>query len=453
MKKRYAIPLTLLCVTALAAGTTYAFLPWRDFAGRQLQRVLQDKGFDNVRLTVASAGLTGATLRDITIGADNPLTLRDLSLHYDIRELWDGNLRDLALDDLAVTVRQDQGRWLLQGFAPRESAAPFAFPDSAAAAHARVPFDTVKATNTNLAVAAEAWRTTMTLDAEWARTPHPRLTAATDAITFENDALAITSAKAETTVTLPAGTPEWTGTWSVRDIRVKGNDMVPPLDAAGTLRAAATTLTIDGTLQSADGKTTAAFKMAQDLSNGAKSRLTVTSARMPWKSGTLGVRNVNIPLRGDAPIHLDLRVDNVSVDELMQAMTGKRVTATGAVSGTLPVTIGRDGTITPGKGALAAAEPGTITMPPDAIPGDNPQIALTRDILKHFNYSLLSITTEAGQDGRPAILLTLEGNNPDVQGGRAVKLNVRLTGDVLDFIQQNIMLLSSPEKLLQQDNP
>ena len=46
-------------------------------------------------------------------------------------------------------------------------------------------------------------------------------------------------------------------------------------------------------------------------------------------------------------------------------------------------------------------------------------------------------------------MMTLQGNNPKVYKGKPVKLNVHLTGDILDVVRQS-MLTSNPTKLLQQ---
>ena len=137
----------------------------------------------------------------------------------------------------------------------------------------------------------------------------------------------------------------------------------------------------------------------------------------------------------------------------MQILTRERVSATGSVSGDLPLIIERNGNFSFGKGKLQADSPGTITLPPDAIPGDNAQIAMTRDILKNFHYKILSLSISSGMDGKTPILITLEGNNPDMYNGKPVKINVRLSGDVLNLIRQNVLFLTDPKSILKQGYP
>ena len=90
-------------------------------------------------------------------------------------------------------------------------------------------------------------------------------------------------------------------------------------------------------------------------------------------------------------------------------------------------------------------------MPPDVIPGGGQQIEMTRNILKNFNYNQLQVDiSEEGAD-RIAILLALKGSNPNVQNGRAVHLNVRLGGDVLEFIRSNVIMITQSQSLFRQE--
>ena len=172
------------------------------------------------------------------------------------------------------------------------------------------------------------------------------------------------------------------------------------------------------------------------------------SFSMPWNGGTIAVNNVNIPLSGTKAFTVPIEIKSVSVDALLQPLTGKRATATGTVSGTLPLTIKPDGyAFLPGS--LSAEQPGTIIMAPDAIPVDNAQLDLLRDVMKDFHYKLLSLGVDNDKKNRLSVTLSLEGNNPAVYNGRPVKLNVHLGGDVLDFVRSS-MSLNDPRDLVKQ---
>lgn len=181
--------------------------------------------------------------------------------------------------------------------------------------------------------------------------------------------------------------------------------------------------------------------------------LNIGSAALSWKGGELTARNVHIILSASPVTKFDVHIQHVSVDELLQALTGNRVSATGAVSGTLPVIVGNDGTISFGQGSLKTDAPGTLSMPPESIPGDNAQVDLLRNILKNFHYNGLSIKMGNSGGNRISVLISLQGNNPDMYNGRLVNLNVNLTGDVLDYIKQNVLLLTNPQSFLNQGQP
>jgi hypothetical protein len=76
-------------------------------------------------------------------------------------------------------------------------------------------------------------------------------------------------------------------------------------------------------------------------------------------------------------------------------------------------------------------------------------VALVREILKDFHYTSLSFYLNSGKDKRTEIRMSLEGSNPEVQGGRTVKMNVNLSGDVLGFAQQNLLWLTDPRKIIE----
>lgn len=244
---------------------------------------------------------------------------------------------------------------------------------------------------------------------------------------------------------------EWSGIWQLQNIDLKNMEL-PPLAADGTIDAKPEKITVRGNISSTDGTTRAEFVFEHLPATPEKSLLTVTSARMPLSGGNISVHHLRVPINSTEPIHVRLEVQSIAIGSVLASLTGQRATATGLVSGLLPVSIARDGTYTFQRGTLQAEAPGTITLAPDAIPGDNQQVAILRDVLKNFHYSNLLIGINSDKDNKLSAQLVLEGSNPEAYDGRPVKLNVNLTGDVLDFVQHNMMAISNPEKLLRQDS-
>lgn len=177
--------------------------------------------------------------------------------------------------------------------------------------------------------------------------------------------------------------------------------------------------------------------------------LHVPSASMSFMGGHLTTKDLTIPLEEPRIIHLNLDLHRVSVANLFGMLAGTKTVATGRISGTLPITINADRTIVFHKGELKSERAGTIIMPPEIIPGDHAQVEFVRQVLKNFHYDLLLMTLNSTQDNKMVIGLRIEGKNPDVMNGREIKLNVNLTGDMINLVQQNMMIFGDPHKLLE----
>lgn len=188
--------------------------------------------------------------------------------------------------------------------------------------------------------------------------------------------------------------------------------------------------------------------MDAPLDNIQAGTLTVEQASMPFMGGQVRSKKLIVPLQEPRTIDTTLELKHVSVAALLEIMTGKNTSATGTISGALPVTLRADNTFLVHDAELKSDQAGKIMLPPELIPGDHPQVDFVRNVLKDFHYDLLSMRLNSGKDDKLTIGLRLSGNNPDVMDGRAIKLNVNLTGDMLNFIQQNVLLMSDPKRLL-----
>jgi Dicarboxylate transport len=242
-----------------------------------------------------------------------------------------------------------------------------------------------------------------------------------------------------------------TATWAIDGIHVTAGELdIPVLNGAGNITLDKNTITMDGELRNTDKSYRASFVLNYPMLAPTTAQLHLITATFPWNKGKISTKNVLIPLNGKAAIKMNMVVQKIPVDTLMQMLTGVATPATGVVSGTLPVTLKPDGNIMIGEGKLQTESPGTIALSPETIPGDNEQIALVRDIMKNLHYKVLSIGMNNDKKGKLSVLLALEGNNPDVANGREVKLNVQLTGDVLNLIQQSLLSLIDPNMFLKQ---
>ncbi len=445
MKKRFVF-LAVIAVLVLAAVA----LPWKAFLETQLKKQLEARGFQNVQLTVSHLGLNGLVLKDVSIGAENPLHLNQLTLGFSLPALLTGNMSDIAIAGLSLDMSKQNESWVISGLTPSRDGDKTSLPvtDEALAA---IPFDSVELENSQLHIATPQWQVNMPLDLSWHKTPVPELLYEASGLNLKARDITATTGSIKLKAVLDKTARKWTGEWQINDVNLTGfGPEVPVLNGKGTVTGEESKLMVQGQFASADQSYKAGFNLNYFLHEPEKSLLEIIETSMPWKGGILSTANVKVPLQEKRTIHFNLQVQHASLDALLEQLTRKETTATGAISGSLPITVEANGNFSVQAGKLQADESGVIAMPADSIPGDNPQVALARDVLKNLHYKLLSIDVDQDKDNKLSVLMKIEGNNPDVYEGKPVKLNVQLTGDVLNFIQQNMMILTNPEKLLQQ---
>ncbi len=236
--------------------------------------------------------------------------------------------------------------------------------------------------------------------------------------------------------------------WEIKAINITGAPVVlPPLSGKGKLEFSDNKIMLSGDIASADTKTSGSFIFNYSIGDEKIANVKITTIAMPWNEGMVSAQNISIPVYSRNPISIALKVKKVSLNSLLAAATANRATATGVVSGTLPVVINRDGSFILRKGDLKAEEKGKIMLSPDVIPSDTPQVALLRDVLKDFHYAVFAMGIESANDKQLSMLLSLEGNNPDVYNGRVVKLNVHLSGDVIDLVTRSMNIINNPNYL------
>ncbi|MER2520715.1 MAG: YdbH domain-containing protein [Bdellovibrionales bacterium] len=445
-----------ICVLGISAALialALVLVPWKPIVEERVKAILEARGFQNARFTVTDIGFKNIALQDISAGEPPSLHVKNLMLSYSLVGLLSGSLGEVILGGLDIEAREEGGRWTvkgLEGLAPKEasssgSSVPFDL-------GAMIPFERARLEASLLRLSTNAWNLTVPLDVAWRKKPQPALVYRARGLAFKASPLEINTGESTFSLAPDSDKKKWKGPWRIKDIAVIGLETpMPSLESVGEVSIGDDFVMATGSLKSHDGAYASEFKLLYSLAAADKSNLTLISAAMPWNGGKISVQNVVVPLAVKRDISFPVIVENVSVDALMQSLTGKQASGTGAVSGTLPMTIRADGRVLINKGNLRADAPGKIALSPESIPGDNQQIALVREILKDLHYTLLSMTMETGPDQQSSILMSLEGLNPSVYEGRPVKLNVRLTGDVLNLVQQSIMPLLDPALLLRQD--
>ncbi len=442
--------LLIFLVLLIGGAAAYFLVPWNEVLERKITQFLNERGIQNVSFQIDSVGLHQATVSDIKIGTENPLALQSVTVQYDPKELADGTLRDISLSGLAVRVVQGENGWSIAGLEDlKRPQADGAKGMTLSDVIDILPFARVEIKDSSMQIEGTSVQTTLPFNATLVKAPETKIDMTVNASNLTSPAsdvaLGIITVSAQ-----PDEQRDWHGTWTLESLDFGEALPVPVLSGGGDLSYIGEVATLKGSLSSADKTHNGGFTVVVDTGASEKNTLTISSLAFPFKGGVISSKNIVVPFDRKKNITVPLSIRKVSLDDLMQTLTGSRVSATGTMSGNIPVIIRPDGSYTLGKGQLKADSNGSMSMPSEIIPGDTEQMDLVREILGNLHYSVLSASVDTSGKQGVVVRLALEGNNPDVYGGRAVKLNVNLTGDILDFIQQNAMLLTKPEQLLKQ---
>jgi hypothetical protein len=450
MKK---ILISLFLFLALGIMAAIAFLPWNTILESRIAAFMEQQSMGNIAVTVDRIGFHEATFNNIRIGEPdpNPLLLQSVTIQYSPLELLNQNLQDLTLTGLDIRLDQTDQGWKIAGMPPpkSENAAPQAT-QTLSDIIDLLPFTAITVKDSHFTITGESLETRLPFNLHLTKSPETKLDMTIDATNLTAASSDISLGTVTVTAT-PDENRNWNGIWTAESIDFGKALPVPVLQGNGALNYTGNAVTIEGQINSENKDYRTEFLLLLDIIAPDKNMLTIISANLPFKGGRVSTQNASIPFDRSQNIRINLNAQKVSLDELLQTLTGQRVTATGTVTGSIPVILHPDGSYTLGKGNLKADQKGLIKMSGDAIPGDNEQVQLVRQILENLHYTAFNASVDTTNEDGMVVKLSLEGNNPDVYDGRIVKLNVNLTGDLLDFIQQNATLITNPEKLLRQE--
>ena len=229
--------------------------------------------------------------------------------------------------------------------------------------------------------------------------------------------------------------------WSVKTLTVSGIPYeLPPLSGAGKAREGE----VSGELHDAKRAHESRFTIMPK-------EVLLHAIHLPWQGAKVSAQKVRIALGERQPIHIPLRIENLPLTTLLAMISSDKASGTGTVSGKVELIIFPDGRFDVRDGKFAAKKSGLIQLSPDALPGEGAQMDIARTALSNFHYKDLSLMLSPDKQGKPLIRLNLEGNNPNAFNGRTVKLNVNLSGDVLELLQQTVMPMADPTRFIEKE--
>lgn len=137
--------------------------------------------------------------------------------------------------------------------------------------------------------------------------------------------------------------------------------------------------------------------------------------------------------------HLPLNVRELDIAELIKLEQQEGLIGTGKLNGKLPLVLSKNG-LQMSAGKLSAQPPyGVIQYSGDervtALAKSNPNVELLLKALSDFRYDLLKVNLDYAPDGQLLAKVRLQGNNPELEGGRPVHLNINLEENILTLLR------------------
>lgn len=180
--------------------------------------------------------------------------------------------------------------------------------------------------------------------------------------------------------------------------------------------------------------------------------LRIVDATWPFAEGKLVLVSSGASITA-ANAEFLLTVQDVNLAALLDLIDVPGLTATGHISGKVPIAI-RDGDPVLLDGNIAAQENGVIIYrgaAADAAPSEETQ--LLTDALRNFHYTELSGGLAGNANGDLALRLALRGANPDLYDGYPFAINVKLEGSLADVFRRGTVGLRPLELIKEHSSP
>lgn len=136
---------------------------------------------------------------------------------------------------------------------------------------------------------------------------------------------------------------------------------------------------------------------------------------------------------GTQPLLFPVQVEGLELEQLFILYPTEGLAGSGTLDGHLPLQVGSQG-VTIAQGQLAARAPGgQLQFHSErirALGRSNPAMQLVTQSLEDFRFTTLSSQVDYNQQGKLALGIRLEGQNPAIEQGRPIHFNVNLEEDI-----------------------
>jgi len=162
--------------------------------------------------------------------------------------------------------------------------------------------------------------------------------------------------------------------------------------------------------------------------------ISLTDASLELFGGTVSSKQLDYHLQNnDSNFTID--IDSIDLNQMLAISAYKGVSATGLVSGRLPVRLHG---LTPSisGGTLTALQPGgTISYGTGATGDGNQSLDLVYQALQDYRFNLMETKVDYQESGELDLAIRMEGISPELNGGQRINLNLNINDDIPALLQ------------------
>ncbi|MFI4983877.1 MAG: YdbH domain-containing protein [Rickettsiales bacterium] len=395
----------LLAIVAVMALLVH-LVPYKELAAQKITQYLEQEGLKVNKLQISQLTDNKLVISKLDLGDDKRLKLENINVTYDLSEVVNGKIRTLTIDSLELELYKDQGQWKVGGLEELLS----------------------KSSSNNIA----------TLIPDSIIIKDIAISGSQDDISFSSNAkleASYTNQQLNGVLSAPINisTPEFSIATLMLDVSI--NSDMKNLFAKITVRDHSKTIKLDA-------------EITTEINNLSSGKILVKQIQFPVSGGVLSSKNITAPLAMNKPIEFKINLANVELAQVLGAVTNGEISGQGKLNGSIPVVYYSDGKLEIKEGYIDSHNNGIITVSPNIMPGDNPQIVIARTVLQNFHYNNLRMTLSSTVSNKSNINLSIEGRNPQYLDGKKVKLNVTLSGDTIPMIQQSLLPINDVKQLI-----
>ncbi len=436
MKRLLLILLLLPVLAAFAAGAVFLFLPWKDYAAPVLVNELNKRGLPVADLEIASISMEGVTFAPLVLQLDETLTLPEVTLAYNLKELTQPELTSLTLRNVEYRITPDSGGDKAGGSIPVD-----------ASLFASIPLETVKLENARIIFRDGDTHANAPFDGTLTLRPIPLLHATSSGASVSVNEQRISIEALKVALSLKPGKSLWSGNATISGLTHHGeNPLFAPLSGDTDISVSEGAINIPFSLRNDSGLHTG--RVSHSFASG---ETHISDVSLPFAGGM--VRASPFTLGTGKNISTTFSIDGAYLEQILaKVMEDSGLDATGLLDGTIPISYS-GGILRIGNGALKARESGRLALRGNSLAalGDQGRAGQVADLLANFQYKLLNLAVEPAPEDEVVVRLALEGNNPAVYDGREVHLNVTIQGDVMKTIRQSLQLFDSTQDWIQKE--